>query len=268
MTMVHAKSGDTRRLYQLVADQIRKVIAKGAFGPGSRLPPERELALQLGVSRPSLREALIALEIQGIIEIRMGSGLYVCAAVSPADETAALGESPSELTQARIVVESSVIALAAARATRQGLERVKQCLDAMRHDMRRGVHPVDSDRLFHVAIAELGGNALLARMVGDLFDSRHEAISSHMARRSESTQAWEVAFQEHERIYLALEACDPLEAAAAMTTHLKASQERWLERSAAGAPPSPHGAHHAGQGGGVHRPAARPADPEWPAQRK
>jgi GntR family transcriptional regulator, transcriptional repressor for pyruvate dehydrogenase complex len=230
----NSKSGDSRRLYQQVADQIRKLIEQGSFGPGSRLPPERELALQLGVSRPSLREALIALDIHGIVEIRMGSGVYVCAARLPADvEMRALGESPSELMQARAVLESSVIALAAARATRQGLDRVKTCLDAMRHEMQRGDHPVETDRRFHVGIAELAGNSILARMVGELFDGRHEAISSRMARRSESAHAWEVAFQEHERIYQALEARDPQEAAAAMSTHLKASQERWIERSCA-----------------------------------
>ena len=236
----NSRWGDSRRLYQQVADQIRHVIEQGAFGPGSRLPSERELAFQLGVSRPSLREALIALEIQGIIEIRMGSGLYVCAAVPTADvETIALGESPSELMQARVMLESSAIALAAARATRQGLDRVKSCLDAMRHEMQLGAYPVEIDRRFHVAIAELTGNSLVARMVGELFDGRHEAISSHMARRSESTHAWEVAFQEHERIYQALEARDPQEAAAAVATHLKASQERWLERSTAAASAKP-----------------------------
>lgn len=234
----NSKPGDSRRLYQQVADQIRKVIEQGSYGPGSRLPPERELALQLGVSRPSLREALIALDIQGIVEIRMGSGVYVCAAMLPADvEMLALGESPSELMQARVVLESSVVALAAARATRPGLDRVKTCLDAMRHGMQRGDHPVEIDRRFHVVIAELTGNSILARMVGELFDGRHGAISSRMARRSESVHAWEVAFQEHERIYQALEARDPHEAAAAMSTHLKASQERWIERSSAATNP-------------------------------
>ena len=73
------KPVETRRLYQRVADLIRGVISSGGFPVGSRLPPERDFAVQLGVSRPSLREALIALEIEGLVEIRMGSGVYVCA---------------------------------------------------------------------------------------------------------------------------------------------------------------------------------------------
>jgi GntR family transcriptional repressor for pyruvate dehydrogenase complex len=154
------RPSDTRRLYQHVADQIRTVIQDGAYPAGSRLPPERELALQLGVSRPSLREALIALEIGGRVEIRMGSGVYVCAASKRADrKTPSLGESPSELMHARAVLESSVIALAAARVTRQGMERIRTSLDAMRDDHARGRAPLENDRRFHVAIAEMGGNA-------------------------------------------------------------------------------------------------------------
>ena len=67
----NVKPAEPRRLYHQVADQIRNVIDQGSFSPGTRLPPERELALQLGVSRPSLREALLALEIEGRVEVRM-----------------------------------------------------------------------------------------------------------------------------------------------------------------------------------------------------
>ena len=74
------RSGETRRQYQLVADRIRALIETEQIAPGARLPAERDLALQLGVSRPSLREALIALEIDGRVEIRGGSGVYVTAA--------------------------------------------------------------------------------------------------------------------------------------------------------------------------------------------
>lgn len=237
MASTTPKSGDSRRLYQQVADQIRTVIEQGGFGPGSRLPPERELALQLGVSRPSLREALIALEIEGRVEIRMSSGVYVCAApAAPGAETLALGESPTELMQARSLLEGSVVSLAAARVTRPGLERIKACLEAMRLDMQRGRAPVEADRRFHVAIAELTGNTILARLVGELFDGRHGAISSRMTRRSESARTWQAALQEHEMIYQALESRDPQEAAAAMAAHLRAARERWIERSAASDP--------------------------------
>lgn len=231
----NARQAGPRRLYQQVADQIRSVIEQGRFAPGTRLPPERELALQLGVSRPSLREALIALEIEGRVEIRMGSGIYVCAVPNGAvpAEPLALGESPTELMQARSALEGAVVSLAVARVNRQGLEHVKACLEAMREDVRRGVSPVEADRRFHVAIAELTGNTVLARMVGELFDGRHGLISSRMSRRAENPRTWQVALGEHEAIYRALEARDPHQAAAAVFGHLSASRERWIEEGGA-----------------------------------
>ena len=223
------RPGETRRLYQQVADRIRGVIEENGIGIGARLPPERELATQLGVSRPSLREALIALEIDGQVEIRMGSGIYVCAPpTAPALRTSALGESPIELMQARAAIESAVITLAAARVTPAALERVADSLAAMRREHARGRMPLEADRRFHLGIAEMSGNSVLVRMVGELFDGRHGPLSSRMSRRSETAHTWNVALEEHERIFRALEARDPQQAAAAMFTHLRASEERWV----------------------------------------
>jgi len=224
-----ARPVDNRRLYQQVADRIRDVIQEGAFGVGARLPSERELALQLGVSRPSLREALIALEIDGRIEIRMGSGLYVCAPPVAAERsTPALGESPIELMQARAALEGAVITLATARLTPAGLARVGDSLAAMKREHARGRTPVDADRRFHLGIAEMTGNTVLVRMVGELFDGRHGPLPSRMSGRSETAHTWRSALVEHERIFRALESRDPQAAAAAMCTHLRASEERWL----------------------------------------
>jgi len=233
------RSVDNRRLYQQLADRIRDVIREGAFGVGARLPPERELALQLGVSRPSLREALIALEIDGRVEIRMGSGVYVCAPPVAADRsTPALGESPIELMQARATLEGAVITLATARVTPAGLARVGDSLVAMKRAHARGRTPVDADRSFHLGIAEMTGNTVLVRMVGELFDGRHGPLSSRMSDRSETVQTWTTALVEHERIFRALESRDPQAAAAAMCSHLRASEERWLAEPD-GAAPSP-----------------------------
>lgn len=221
---------ETRRLYQQVADQIRALIASNAITPGTRLPPERDLAQQLGVSRPSLREALIALEIDGSVEIRMGSGVYVCPpAERPAPTTtAALGESPSELMQARAVIEGSAVVLACARVTADGLARLRDTLARMRVEMEQGGHPVEQDKQFHLTLAALSGNSVLVRLVGELFDERHSPISSQLRERFDSTQTWQAALDEHEAILQALEAADPLAAQTAMRQHLKASTDRWI----------------------------------------
>lgn len=224
------RGGESRRQYQLVADRIRGLIHEEGIPPGARLPAERELALKLGVSRPSLREALIALEIDGRVEIRGGSGVYVCAApVGGASSTSALGDSPGELMQARVVLEGAVITLAAARVTKDGLRRVEAALEAMREEHERGSKPVEADRRFHLSIAEMAGNPVLVEMVGRLFDGRHEPIAARMSGEVEAlSQPWQVALAEHEAIYRALEARNPQAAAAALCSHLQASHGRWV----------------------------------------
>src|SRR5205809_8138934 len=108
---------EPRRLYRQIADQIRALIRSREFAAGARLPPERDLARQLGVSRPSVREALIALEVEGMVEVRIGSGIYVLAGTAPhvvngLDAPAG----PFGLLRARYVVERECAALASQSA--------------------------------------------------------------------------------------------------------------------------------------------------------
>src|SRR5437762_5710118 len=110
---------ESRRLYRQIADQIAALIDGGEYKPRERLPPERDLAKQLGVSRPSVREALIALEVGGYVEVRMGSGVYVTGK-RPIRAAAALPEDsgPFELIRARWMIEGECAALAAKHATK------------------------------------------------------------------------------------------------------------------------------------------------------
>lgn len=229
MDIPQLKQVETKRLYQQIADQIRSLIQGGGFPQGSRLPPERDLAQQLGVSRPSLREALIALEIAGAVEIRKGSGVYVCRATErPSSATASMGESPSELMHARALIEGDVVVLAAVRATSAKLGVLRGAIDSMRTCIESGRSPLEYDRAFHVCIAEMSGNSVLERLVRELFDERHSPISTRLSGHAETNQTWHTALHEHEAIFRALEQGDPLAAQAAMRTHLKASEERWI----------------------------------------
>lgn len=224
------KHMETRRLYQQIADQIRELIDQGEFQPGSRLPAERELAQKLGVSRPSLREALIALEIDGSVEIRMGSGVYVSAEPATTTwQTKSMGDSPTELMQARAAIEGATIVLAASRITQEALVTLRQLLDSMKKEIDLGKKPLDQDRLFHITIAEQSQNSVLARMVAELFDERHSPISAQFRVRFEDRETWTRALNEHEAILAALEMRDPLLAQAAMHSHLESSKQRWIE---------------------------------------
>jgi GntR family transcriptional repressor for pyruvate dehydrogenase complex len=223
------KPVDNRRLYQQIADQIRGLIKDGGFSEGSRLPPERDLAQQLGVSRPSVREALIALELEGSVEVRMGAGVYVCAPPERAPQsTASLGESPIELMQARSAFEGSVVALACGLATPEGIATVSKALAEMRAAIEENRSPLKEDRAFHLAIAAMTGNSVMERVVRELFDGRHSPISSQLRVRSESSETWMEALREHEGILRALESRDVLAAQTAMRSHLQASQDRWV----------------------------------------
>lgn len=221
---------ESRRLYQHIADQIRELIDRGGFEAGTRLPPERDLAQQLGVSRPSLREALIALDVEGRVEVRSGSGVYV-SAMKPdraPGRTAAMGESPSQLMEARSVIEGEVVMLACARITEEPLARLRGLLKDMEAAIERRRTRVDLDRQFHLTLAEVSGNSVLSRLVGELFDERHSPISAKISSRFESTRTWKAALKEHEAILKAVEARDPIAAQAAMRAHLKASAMRWV----------------------------------------
>ncbi|MFQ0815265.1 GntR family transcriptional regulator [Brucella anthropi] len=224
-------TAEPRRLYQQIADRVRNLIQDGQFPAGSRLPAERELAQQLGVSRPSLREALIALEIAGNVEIRMGSGIYVSAEPEkrPFSHGASIGESPLEIMQAREMVEGSVVVTACARMTPERLAELRATIDAMKLNVDAGRKAMELDRQFHLLIAEQSGNSVLVRIVRDLFDERHSPLTSHIRTRFETNDTWALALAEHEAIYAALEARDPLQAQAAMRTHLDRSKQRWMD---------------------------------------
>ncbi|MBB2971474.1 FadR/GntR family transcriptional regulator [Mesorhizobium sp. RMAD-H1] len=231
----HTGHAEPRRLYQQISDRVRHLIQEGRFPAGSRLPAERELAQQLGVSRPSLREALIALEIAGNVEIRMGSGIYVTKEPEArALQGISIGESPLEIMQAREVVEGSIVVMACARMATEMLARLRETLDAMRANVAVDRKAMELDRQFHLLIAEQAGNSVLTRIVGDLFDERHSPLTAQIRSRFENNDTWVSALAEHELVYAALEARDPLQAQAAMRTHLQRSKQRWMDNEPRG----------------------------------
>ncbi|CAB3714867.1 FadR/GntR family transcriptional regulator [Paraburkholderia rhynchosiae] len=223
------KSVQPRRLYHLIGDQIRAYIAVNHLSTGDRLPPERDLAQQLNVSRPSVREALIALEIQGVVEIRMGAGVFV-RSIAPVPEALRdkIGDSPSDIMQARASIEGCVASLACARLTEEGIARLHGLVADMRRSIAEGSSPVEADRQFHICIAEIAQNAVFTRLVSELFDERHAPIAEKLRMQTENASTWSAALIEHEMIVAALVARDPLEAQAAMRSHLKASEARWI----------------------------------------
>jgi len=228
--MPQEKIPSERKVYQVIADRLRERIRQGDFKAGSRLPAERDLVQILGVSRPSLREALIALEIDGSIEIKMGSGIYVCQKLLDTNsKTSTFGESPSALMQARAIIEGESIVMACMNGGKADYRYLKGCIDGMREGVANGTGAVDEDRKFHYRLAKMSGNTALLRIISALFDERHSPMSAHITEHAESLGTWAAAVVEHEAILRAVQAKDLVGAQTAMRYHLQQSESRWLE---------------------------------------
>ena len=222
---------EPQRLYRQIAEQLRSLISSGEFAPGSRLPAERDLAKQLGVSRPSVREALIALEVEGWVEVRTGSGVYVLErngrgsadhAQVPANEWG-----PLELIRARRVVEGEIASLAATHAKRKHIQAMRDAIDRMKEDADRDVPPLAGDRAFHTAVAEACDNVVLLETVQTFWDARRGPLFERLGDHFETVPSWRMAIAEHQAVLEAIRAHDAPAARAAMQSHLDKSHARF-----------------------------------------
>lgn len=214
-----AQTERSPRLYQAVAEKMTHAIVSGQYRVGDRLPPERELALRFGVSRPTLREAIIALELNGLVEVRMGSGVYVTA-VRPVREGAIpMGIGPFELTEARLIFEPEVAALAATQITPEGVAELEALLKEMEKGNRTGNGEV-ADRRFHQRIADATRNSALSAMVDSLWTIRNSSPQCVRLFEKSKAKGYLPVVAEHRAVLEALRAGDPRAAYTAMKNHL------------------------------------------------
>jgi DNA-binding FadR family transcriptional regulator len=225
--VVPIRAVEPRRLYRQVADQIRGLIDGGEFPPGSRLPSERELADQLGLSRPTVREALIALEVEGLVTIRVGAGVFVRARPQVVPPIRGPVEGPFELLRAREFIEGAVAAEAARVAQPADIAALDDVLGRMAIAEHPSAETLALDRAFHTAVAEILGNAVLVRFIGDLFDQRINPYFDRLSSYFENSGTWSAALREHGAVRNAIAAGDEAGASAAMRFHLQQSQIRF-----------------------------------------
>ncbi len=224
------------RLYRQIARQIAALIDSGEFAAGSRLPPERELSVLLGVSRTSVREALISLEIAGRVEVRVGSGIFVRrrSAVPGASEPrpdADAGPGPFDLLAARAVIEGEIAALAARSLRKSGIAALRATIARMREHDDDFAERDAADRAFHLLIAEGTRNGALVLVVGNLWDMRRGDLWTKTEQHFHTAALRAKTLADHEAIVTALEARDPDAARGAMRQHLarvaREFQRRW-----------------------------------------
>jgi GntR family hexuronate regulon transcriptional repressor len=210
------------RRYQQVAAAIERAIREGHYQPGQRLASERDLAEEFGVSRPTVRRAVIALEMRGLLEARQGSGVYVrqpsVAAPAPAPRDLDIGA--FDQAEARRLFEGEVAALAATLITDEELACLESLVVEMNNEAATKEQSELADRQFHLTIAQATRNSAIVRIVENTWDLRYKSRlcmqmldkASHVRRRPLD--------DEHRDIIESLRTRDPKAARAAMQTHL------------------------------------------------
>ncbi|MBS6035077.1 MULTISPECIES: FadR/GntR family transcriptional regulator [Pantoea] len=219
----------TERLYRQIANAIMAGIDRGEFVAGGMLPPERELAKQLGVSRSSVREALIALEMTGWVDIRTGTGVFVS---QPLPETATPQESEAcslqDLLQAREAFEGMLAGFAARNGTPAQRAALLALTAQLQQHAQNDAAFLEQDKRFHLLISEMSGNDLLREMLEQLWNKRHSPHVQRLERHfADNSFALEMN-ADHQQIANAIVAGDEVAARQAMENHLRHVQQRLL----------------------------------------
>ncbi|MFC3705196.1 FadR/GntR family transcriptional regulator [Devosia honganensis] len=219
-----------RKLYIQIADQIRDQILGGAMAPGRQLPSERDLALGLGVSRPTVREALIALEVAGLVEVRVGVGAFVRQREAAGDALPEMSASPLEIMAVRRLLEPEAAALASRHVSPEGTARLAETLRRMRAETAAGQWSSESDRTLHMTLAESSGNAVLREMLDGLWASRRGAVDTRFHQHLADIGAVRAhILNDHEAIVAAIVSGNDDEARSAMARHLQFVADAMLE---------------------------------------
>lgn len=214
------------RLYREVARTLTQRIADGTYPVGGRLPAEREISAEFNISRPTAREAIIALEVQGLVDVRIGSGAYV--RPGGGSDVAQFDVSAFELTEARLLIESEAAALAAVNISDDELEALPRLVTAIEREGGNPAVAETADREFHLLIAGATRNAAVLHSVRSLWELRQSSPECALLHAKARTANVKPVVEEHMLIVEALRTRDPARARAAMRTHLGAVIEHLL----------------------------------------
>jgi GntR family transcriptional regulator, transcriptional repressor for pyruvate dehydrogenase complex len=211
------------RQYESAARQLRELIENAGLVPGDKLPPERELAERIGVSRTSIRQALTLLRAMGAVEPRQGDGVYLRRRIGDLDDAgSAVGTADlyqhqlAAVMEAREGLETQLARLAARRRTPQDLEVMRQALDDMARAVTTGRDATEFDRRFHERVARSADSPLLQELIGQLAEPINQTRLISLARPGRAQRS----LDGHRRILEAIEQRDEDGAAEAMREHL------------------------------------------------
>lgn len=233
-----------KKYYLQIIEQVRKLIAEGTLKAGDRLPPERELSVQFGTSRASIREALSALEILGIVESRSGQGNFIKEGISgeTIDSEVLLHvmqeHSPFEIYEARLEIEPCIASLAAERATpeeKEGLKRQLDLLSNLSLKIKRGENLIEEymeeDRKFHLLIGKCAHNSILHMMFYAVNNMMKEDLWRTVKRRGVLEEGGLKKYaKEHRAIYNAIRDGRSESARSRMYRHIHALEADVFEK--------------------------------------
>jgi GntR family transcriptional regulator, transcriptional repressor for pyruvate dehydrogenase complex len=211
------------RVTEVIVEQVRHRINSGHLKAGDRLPPERDLAKDLGVGRSAVREAIRALEFLGLVETKPGEGTFLAAGrESPAaslldPDRLGMLDTVRKLLEVRRVIEPDLAALAAQRATPEQVGKLRAALEEQRGQVERGESGIEADTAFHVHLAEAAGNEFLSQIMDSLMERIHDTRETWLQRKGRPFRS----VRDHQLILRAIEKRDPKAAERSMRRHLE-----------------------------------------------
>ncbi|WP_461833453.1 FadR/GntR family transcriptional regulator, partial [Desulfothermus sp.] len=210
-----------KRISDEIFEQIRKLIVEGKLRPGDKLPPERELAAQMGVSRPTLREAINKLEARGLLEQRQGGGTFVKSLGNETfdfafEEYANKKDAIVDLMEVRKILETWAAYTAAERITDEELKQLDQYLKEMEEALKKGKIGYDSDADFHSTISYATKNIFLIHIMNTIYQWIEKISYEVRSRLYNDYYKHDLLFKQHKAIYIAIKNKDGLEAYSAM----------------------------------------------------
>lgn len=225
----------TRKIYEEIVEQIRELVARGELKPGDRLPSERDLVERLKVSRASIREALSALELMGLLEVRSGEGTFVRrlrseSVVAPLAWMLTMEKGTVlELLEIRKILEVQAVGMAAERAEAEDIRELSAALDQLQDDLNSPTSDGSADHRFHYAVTRATKNKIMIRLMDTISDLMKYSLKASRSKLYEGKYTPALLFQEHKKIYEAIVEKDVEEAKDCMLAHLTGVEEEILK---------------------------------------
>lgn len=231
----------TKRRYYDIGLQIENLLYSGVFRAGERLPSERELSERFETSRATIREAIIMLELKGLVIVRQGAGIYFIDSPEKITKSTIVPHNdvgPFELLQARQIIESNIAAFAATQIKINELRELKRVLQEQERELNGDSELFEElDRQFHTLIAESTQNRVLINQAGEMWRSVRtqnplwKALNDKYLHEESLRQAW---LNDHKKIFLALQKRNPEEARQAIWDHMENSKQELLKIASSG----------------------------------